>query len=157
MVRVEGDITIERPPDEVFDFVADASNEPKYNPRMTRAEKLTAGPIGVGTQFNSVMTGVGGAAEITIEFTEFDRPRRITEKAHLSAMDIHGRLLFEPVPEGTRMRWVWDLEPRGVMRLLGPLVHRLGDRQERRIWSGLKEFMEGGPGSTGLGPGVEGR
>lgn len=145
MVRVEGDITIARPPEEVFDFVADESNEPSYNPRMTRADKITSGPIGAGTRFESAMTGVGGAAEMTIEFTEFDRPRRITEKVHLSTMDIEGRLLFEPVAEGTRMRWVWDLEPRGVVRLLGPLVRRMGDRQEREIWTGLKRFLETRP------------
>jgi len=66
MVRVEGDITIGRPVEDVFDFVADESNEPKYNPRMTRADRITEGPIGVGTRFNSVVTGVGPAAEMTI-------------------------------------------------------------------------------------------
>jgi uncharacterized protein YndB with AHSA1/START domain len=145
MVRVEGDITIGRPPEEVFDFVADESNEPSYNPRMTRADKITSGPIGVGTRFNSVMTGVVGAAEMTIEFTEFDRPRRITERVHLSTMDIQGLLLFEPVAEGTLMKWAWDLEPHGVMRFLGPLVRRIGDRQEREIWTGLKRFLESPP------------
>lgn len=149
MVRVEGDVTIERPLEEVFDFVADESNEPKYNPRMTRADKITNGPIRAGTQFNSVMTGVGGAAEMTIEFTEFDRPRRITEKVHLSNMDIQGCLVFEPVPAGTRMKWTWDLEPRGVTRLLGPLVRRIGDRQEREIWTSLKQYMESRSGSGG--------
>ena len=92
-MRVEGDIVIERPLHEVFDFVADERNEPQYNPQMTRAEKVSPGPIGVGTRFNSVMTGVGPAAEMTIEFTEFDRPRRIAETTHLSNMDIEGVLL----------------------------------------------------------------
>lgn len=142
MVRVEGDITIERPVEDVFDFVADESNEPKYNPRMTRADKITGGPIGVGTRFNSVMTGVGPAVEMTIEFTEFERPRRIAEEVHLASMDIHGLLLFEAVPGGTRMKWVWDLEPHGLMRFLGPLVRWMGDRQERQVWTGLKRFME---------------
>src|SRR5438132_9890672 len=134
---VEGDIVIERPRDEVFDFVADERNEPQYNPQMTRAEKVSPGPIGVGTRFNSVMTGVGPAAEMTIEFTEFDRPRRIAETTHLSNMDIEGVLLFEPAPGGTRMRWTWDLKPRGLYRLLGPLMRRIGERQELAVWTGL--------------------
>jgi carbon monoxide dehydrogenase subunit G len=145
MVRVAGEIMIDRPLEEVFDFVADESNEPKYNPRMTRADKITPGPVGVGTRFNSVMSGPGRAAEMTIEFTEFDRPRRITEKVHLSNMDIHGRLMFEPVGTATRMKWVWDLEPHGVVKLLGPIVRWIGDRQEREIWTSLKRFMEGRP------------
>lgn len=49
MARIEGEIVIGRPVDVVFDYVADQSNEPQYNPRMVRAEKITAGPVGKGT------------------------------------------------------------------------------------------------------------
>jgi carbon monoxide dehydrogenase subunit G len=143
-MRVEGDIVIAKPIEEVFDFVADARNEPKYNAQMTSAEMITPEPIGVGTKFQSVMTGTGMAVEITVEFTGFDRPHRIAEKSHMSDMDITGGLFFEPVADGTRMKWEWDLEPRGVYRFLGPLVRRMGDRQERRIWSGLKRVLESG-------------
>jgi carbon monoxide dehydrogenase subunit G len=141
-MRVEGDIVIERPQEEVFDFVADECNEPQYNPRMTRAEKISSGPIAVGTQFRSVMTGMGGGVEMTIEFIEYDRPRRITEKVQLSTMDINGALFFEPVPEGTRMKWIWDLEPHGFYKLMGPLIRRIGERQERTIWTSLKHLLE---------------
>jgi hypothetical protein len=144
-MRVEGDVVIERPLEAVFDFVADECNEPRYNPRMARAEKITSGPIGVGTQFRSVTTGVGGATEMTIEFTEYDRPRRITEKVQLSTMDISGALFFEAVPEGTRMKWIWDLEPHGIYKLIGPLIRRIGERQERTIWTSLKHFLEALP------------
>jgi hypothetical protein len=30
----------------VFDFVADERNEPRYNPRMLLAEKISSGPRG---------------------------------------------------------------------------------------------------------------
>jgi hypothetical protein len=46
----------------------------------------------------------------------------------MSLMDLHGRLTFEPVPPGTRMRWSWQLQPRGVLRLMGPLVASMGRR-----------------------------
>ncbi len=38
MLRIAGEIVIDRPVDEVFDFVADERNEPDDNPRMLRAE-----------------------------------------------------------------------------------------------------------------------
>ena len=47
MARIEGEIAINRPVDEVFDFVADERNEPRYNPKIARVEKLSDGPIGV--------------------------------------------------------------------------------------------------------------
>lgn len=46
MARVQGEIVIERPVEVVFDCVADQRNEPTYNPRMLRSEKLTDGPGG---------------------------------------------------------------------------------------------------------------
>ena len=49
MTRIQGEIVIDRPVEVVFDYVADQSNEPQYNPRMVRAEKVTPGPVGKGT------------------------------------------------------------------------------------------------------------
>jgi hypothetical protein len=144
-VLVEGNIVIERSIEDVFDFVADERNEPRYNPQMTRADKVTDGPIGVGTKFHSVMTGIGRSADMAIEFTEFDRPRRIAERTYMSNMNIDGVLTFETVPGGTRMRWLWDLKPQGFYKLLGPLIRRVGERQELRNWSALKTVLESAP------------
>ena len=59
MARVEGEIIIGRPVDVVFDYVADQSNERHYNPQMVRAEKITAGPVGKGTQFRLAVASRG--------------------------------------------------------------------------------------------------
>lgn len=48
MIHIDGEITINRPVETVFDTVADERNEPNYNPRIARAEMLTAGPVGPG-------------------------------------------------------------------------------------------------------------
>jgi len=56
MPSIEGEIIINRPVDVVFDYVADQSNEPQYNPRMVRAEKFTPGP---GREGNPVPFGGG--------------------------------------------------------------------------------------------------
>jgi hypothetical protein len=55
MVEVRGEILINRRADEVFDFVADEENEPRYNPQMRVARKMTDGPLGVGTVFQAEM------------------------------------------------------------------------------------------------------
>jgi uncharacterized protein YndB with AHSA1/START domain len=142
MVRIEGEIVIKRPVEEVFDFVADERNEPRYNPQMRRAERISDGPIGVGTRFRAELVNMGRTVEMVIEFTGFDRPRRLASTTHMSSMDIHHTLTFEPVPEGTRMRWSGDLEPHRVVKLMSPIVARMGRRQEQRIWTGLKHPLE---------------
>jgi uncharacterized protein YndB with AHSA1/START domain len=143
MVRVEGEIVIERPTEEVFDFVADERNEPRYNPRMRRAEMISEGPIGVGTRFRVETASMGRAVRMVIEFTGFERPRRIEETVRMSSMDLEGAMTFDPLPEGTRMQWAWDLEPHGMLKVMSPLVARTGRRNEQSIWTGLKHLLEG--------------
>lgn len=63
-------------------------------------------------------------------------------------MDINGALFFEPVPEGTRMRWIWDLKPHGFYKLMGPVIRVIGERQERTIWTSLKHWLEAQPGAS---------
>ena len=67
-------------------------------------------------------------------------------------MEIDGEVNFEPVAEGTRMRWSWDVRLNGIARVAGPLVRLVGQWQERRIWSGLKRLLEQARPSSGLFP-----
>jgi uncharacterized protein YndB with AHSA1/START domain len=143
MIRIEGDVIIERPVDEVFDFVADERNEPRYNPRILRVEKLTPGPIGHGTRFHAETTTMGRTAAIAIRYTAYQRPRRLGSSIHMSAADIQGTLSFDPTGGGTRMGWSWDMRLRGCYRLLTPIVARSGRRQEQATWGSLKRFLEG--------------
>ena len=55
---------------------------------------------------------------------------------------IRGTLTFEPHSAGTRMRWSWDLEPKGALKLFTPLISRMGKRQEEATWAGLKRYLE---------------
>jgi hypothetical protein len=50
-----------------------------------------------------------------------------------------------------RMSWSWVVRPRGLRRLLGPLVARLGRRQQQTIWTGLKTQLVG----SGPRPGID--
>jgi hypothetical protein len=143
MPRIEGELVIHRPIDAVFDFVADERNEPRYNPRICRAEKLSPGPIGPKTRFYAEAATLGRTAGMTIEYTAYERPRRLGSSIHMSAADIVGTLGFDPVPVGTRMRWSWTMRLRGPYRLLTPIIAGAGRRQERANWAGLKRFLEG--------------
>jgi carbon monoxide dehydrogenase subunit G len=139
---IEGEIEIARPPEVVFDMVADERNEPRYNPRLRDVAKITAGPIGKGTRFRARTAGRGRVVEMIIEFTEFDRPHRVASLTRLGTMDIEYSLTFEATAYGTRMRWSGDLRPRGPLAILEPVLNRLGRRQEKAIWNSLKNYLE---------------
>jgi hypothetical protein len=77
MVRIEGGIVIGRPVEDVFDFVADERNEPLYNPRMIRAEKVTPGPVDKGTRWAATIESRGRPLGMVIELTDHTRPTRL--------------------------------------------------------------------------------
>ena len=85
---------------------------------------------------------MGRTAEMTIEFTTFERPRRLASTTRMATMDFQGTLTFDPVPQGTRLRWSWEVEPRGVFKLMTPLIARMGQRQEEANWARLKRYLE---------------
>src|SRR5271167_3770526 len=116
MVHIAGELVINQPVEAVFDFVADERNEPRYNPQMLRVEQTSDGPIGLGTRFRAESRSMGRTAKMTIEWTDFERPHRLGSSTHLSTMDIQGTLTFDTIPEGTRMRWSWELVPRGMLK-----------------------------------------
>jgi len=148
MARVEGEIIIHRPIETVFDFVADETNEPKYNPNMVHAERISDGPIGKGTRFVTELKRMGRTMVMTVEFTRFERPRLLASTTRSSAMLTEGELTFEPVDGGTRMRWSWDVRPRGAVKLITPLIGWLGRRQEHAIWGELKRLLESQAGGS---------
>jgi carbon monoxide dehydrogenase subunit G len=140
MAKIEGQILIGRPVEEVFDFVADSRNEPQYNPAVAGVELLTPLPIGQGTRFGARMGRAG--TPMLVELTEFDRPHRLGSRTTSSMMQTSGSLTFAADGNGTAMSWDWQVRPRGWMRMLGPLSGPLGGRMERQIWTSLKRYLE---------------
>jgi len=139
---IEGELFIDRPPEDVFDVVADERNEPRYNPRMTSVSMISDPPIGSGTRFAATMKSRVRTFTMMIEFTDYVRPIRLGSVSTVGAMRTVGALTFEPRGSGTLMRWSWNVELRGVMRLATPVVSWMGRRQERAIWTRLQSLLE---------------
>jgi hypothetical protein len=72
-----GSAVVDRPIDEVFAFLADGTNDPKFSPRVKEIHKMTDGPIGVGTVFQSKVKDAGVKTDRTFELTEFEAPTKI--------------------------------------------------------------------------------
>lgn len=145
MAHVTGSILIDRPIEVVFDYVADQTREPEYNPEMLSSVRLTDGPIGVGTKFHAVMRSEKRELPMDIEVTEYQRPHRIVSHTDVKPMAIDGAVSFEAIGSATRMTWDWDVQTHGLLRLAGPMITRIGRKQEERIWEGLKTRLESMP------------
>jgi hypothetical protein len=71
-----GATVIDRPIEEVFAFLADGTNDPKFSPRVLEIHKAGGGPVGVGTVFESKVKDAGMTTTRRFELTEFVEPRR---------------------------------------------------------------------------------
>lgn len=142
MTTIRGSIDIDRPVEVVFDTVADQRNELHYNPKMTRSVKVTDDPIDVGTVFEATVLSRGRPLDMTIEYIAFDRPHLLRSRSVMAGVVAEGTVRCEPIDHGTRFSWEWRLTMPGPARFAGFLVARMGERQERQIWSGLKRHLE---------------
>ncbi|HEY8764362.1 MAG TPA: SRPBCC family protein [Solirubrobacteraceae bacterium] len=72
-----GSAVIDRPIDDVFAFLADGTNDPKFSPRVQQIQKTTNGPIGVGTVFESKVRDAGMTTSRRFELTAFEAPTKV--------------------------------------------------------------------------------
>ena len=97
-----GTVVVDRPIDEVFAFLADGTNDPKFSPRVQEIRKATDGPPGVGTVFESTVKDAGMTSKRQFEITQFEAPSTIrwTERSKNMITVPDGGYDLEPVAEG---------------------------------------------------------
>jgi len=119
--RFEGTTVIDRPIDEVFAFLAEGTNDPKFSPRVLEIHKTTDGPPGVGTRFQSTVKDAGMKTKREFEYTEFDAPTRIrwAERSKNLVTAAEGGYDLVPAGEGsTRLTIFNELEGHGLCKLI---------------------------------------
>lgn len=114
-------VVIRRPPREVFRFLADLENIPKWNYAIIETRKTSQGPIGVGTTYRQVRS-LPSRSEEALEITEFAPDWRLAIRGGLGPLRGTLSYTLEAVDEGTRLTNAGDLEGRGVMKLAAPLA-----------------------------------
>jgi carbon monoxide dehydrogenase subunit G len=141
MIVARGDVYIQRPIDEVFDFVADSRNEPAWLPGASGVEKTTEGPIGHGTRFEGQYARAG---TVFLELIEFERPHRVTFRAKSRIVKFDDAVILETEGTGTRLRATMEARAGGLLRVIEPLMGRTMRRQFEENWNLLKHALETG-------------
>ena len=142
-MRVEQTLRVSRPPGVVFDYLTNPSNLPEWQTAKTSVEQLTDGPPGLGTRVLERTKGPGGKEfDQIIEFTEFDRPKRVHVHVVEGPYPVDGTWTFEAADGGTRLRFVAEGELKGLMRLLKPVATRLVGRQFAGYHENLRRNLE---------------
>ncbi len=103
-------LTIDRPAEEVFAFLADFENVPKWNYAIEKTRKASPGPVGVGTVYRQTRS-IPGRSEEGFEVTVFEPGQRLAIRGQIGPFRARIGYLLEAVPGGTRLTNDVDLDP----------------------------------------------
>ncbi len=123
--QFEATIEIDRPIEEVFAFLADGENDPKFSPRVQRIVKTTEGPTAADTVYASTVKDAGMTTKREFRITEFAPYTRIrwTEISKNLVTATEGGYDLEPTAGGrTRLRVYNVLAGHGLGKLIAGLA-----------------------------------
>jgi len=142
MFAFENKITIERPQQEVFDFISDPANDSKWRDSAVSAEWTSDGPVGVGSTQRSVDKLLGREIESTSEVTVWDPPNQFGWKSIDSPMPYDLKISLVPEGSGTQLTFSGQAEFGGFFKLAEGLVGKQMEKQMANDFKSLKKFLE---------------
>ena len=140
-MKFENVVTINRPPVEVFAYLAQLENIPEWNYAISETRKITTGPVAVGTRYRQIRTRPARSEE-GFEVVEFEPDRRLSVDGDLGPF--HGRVTYDLGDMGgvTRLSNSMDLQASGPLSLVANLAHRKVQAAVAANLEVLKELLE---------------
>jgi uncharacterized protein YndB with AHSA1/START domain len=140
-VHFSNQIMIGRPVHEVFEFVADPENIPKWNYAIEETRKTSDGPVGVGTTYRQVRS-IPSRSEESLEVTELESDERFAIHGGLGPFVGTLTYGFADVDGSTKLTNTADLEASGLLKLAAPIaVGRIKDAVAQNLGV-LKGILE---------------
>lgn len=122
MRTFENTVTIHRPVADVFAFLADFENVPRWNYAIEETRKASPGPVGVGTTYRQTRS-VPRRSEEGFEVTVFEPDRRLAVQGQIGPFRARIGYLLEASAGSTRLTNDVALDPSpAALRLVAPLV-----------------------------------
>lgn len=142
MIKVEESITIRRPVEEVFAFVADQTNSPCWQSGLLEVRRVTDEPIGLGTKHTAVRKFMGRRLEATNEYVVYEPNKEVTFKGTANSADFTHSYLTESTVEGTKLTSRMEMHPKGLFGLAEPLIVSSLKREFAASMGELKDVLE---------------
>jgi uncharacterized protein YndB with AHSA1/START domain len=123
-MQIESEITIARPPEAVFDYIAHAEYLPEYVSDFASVRQLSEGDPEAGTEYSYT---TARDAEGTFQWTRFEPVSALAwhgprVHAGLGTMQPAGWWQLSAESGGTRVKLVMAPKPGGLLRLLAPFL-----------------------------------
>jgi hypothetical protein len=143
--QFSGTAVINRPIDEVFEFLAAGTNDPKFSPRVLEIRKEPDGPSHVGTIFVSKVKDAGMTTNRRFELTHFQAPTTIrwAERSKNMVTVPEGGYDLEEVGDSqTKVTVFNSFEGHGVGKLLVGVARRSAAKDVDAFAQRIKDAVE---------------
>jgi carbon monoxide dehydrogenase subunit G len=144
-MHFENTVTIRRPVEEVFSFLADFENVPKWNYAIAETRKVSEGPVGVGSRYQQVRTIPKPATE-GFEVTAYEPESRLSIQGTLGPFQASLEYELAPAAEGTQVTNAVELQAGGALKLVAPLAASRVRTTVAENLAVLKRLLETGSG-----------
>lgn len=133
---------IARPLDEVFAYVADARNRPRWDDSVESEELTSPEPIGVGTTVRTTLRSMGKEYVYTWAIVEFEPPTRQTIESTSGPFPTTLTYVLGERDGMTTVDFSIAARPGGPLRLLQPLIARNTQKNLDTGFARLKQVLE---------------
>ena len=144
MIDIDHSVTIDRPLEEVWDFVSDPANNPQWQSGVTQSDQSPTGPVGVGTRVRIVRRIMGQRTEMVFETTEFKPYEKFAFKSLSGPLEVSGSLAVAATDAGTEVTYSGTGKAAGVLGLGETIIAGLVNRQISDDLKALKALLESG-------------
>jgi uncharacterized protein YndB with AHSA1/START domain len=127
MIDFTVETVLERPADEVFDYITDPAQLPNW--QTNTVSSVPDGPMRVGTRLREVHRAPGGKElSSLVEVSDYVPGREFGLRV-IEGTPVHLHVTLDPTENGTHMRFRAYGQLTGATRLLQPLLARVLRRQ----------------------------
>ena len=136
-------VTIERPIENVFNYVSDPCNFPSWNSAVQSVRGTGAGSPGVAATYLMERELPNGHAENELVIDVWRHPREFTVRTTSGPTPFTYRYLFSEEGSGTKVELAAEVELPGVAGALGPLASLAVKRGVKANFAELKRILAG--------------
>jgi len=135
MRRVERSAEIGATPGEIYAFLADPANLPRWQTGIVSAERTSPGPIRTGSTARVVRELMGQEIAADITITEADEDRRLVLTSKVSGIGVTAALDLTPRDGGTLV--AFSMEIRAESLFMAPVEGIVAGAAEQELDSSL--------------------
>lgn len=143
MEHIEESVTIDRPVEDVFTFLADIDRQAEWASLVQESVKTSSGPTAVGTTYRQVVKLLGRKIETNNEVSAYDPPHVFEFRGKSGPIQVQMRFTLTAQGNGTHVLESTDGETGGVFKLADSLVARTMKKQFAADLETLKTLLEG--------------